>query len=149
MIAKVQLWGRTIGAVTLDDGREVAAFQYDPEFARSGIEISPLTMPLSKRVYEFPTLSRLTFRGLPGLCGFRTATGCHFPPHDNIGSLLIPGRRRLDSNPCATHGWLAWHSIAGLLDTRQGFLATRPFRSPHQPSPKPACSVARPCSKWR
>lgn len=29
MIAKVRLWGRTIGAVSLDEGREVAAFQYD------------------------------------------------------------------------------------------------------------------------
>ena len=47
MIAKVQLWGRTIGAVSLDEGREVAAFQYDADFARSGIELSPLVMPPS------------------------------------------------------------------------------------------------------
>ena len=67
MIAKVQLWGRTIGAVSLDDGRDVAAFQYDPEFARSGIELSPLSMSSSKRVYEFPALPRNTFHGLPGL----------------------------------------------------------------------------------
>ena len=45
MIAEVQLWGRTIGAVSLDEGRDVAAFQYHPEFARSGIELSPLLMP--------------------------------------------------------------------------------------------------------
>ena len=38
MIAEVQLWGRTIGAVSLDQGREIAAFQYDREFASSGIE---------------------------------------------------------------------------------------------------------------
>ena len=67
MIAKVQLWGRTIGAVALDAGRDVAAFQYAAEFARSGIELSPLTMPLSERVYEFPTLPPITFHGLPGL----------------------------------------------------------------------------------
>ena len=67
MIAKVRLWGRTIGAVSLDEGRDVAAFQYDAEFARSGIELSPLTMPLSDRVYEFSTLPRNTFHGLPGL----------------------------------------------------------------------------------
>lgn len=67
MIAKVELWGRTIGAVSLDDGREVAAFQYDADFARSGIEVSPLSMPLSERVYEFPALSRVAFHGLPGL----------------------------------------------------------------------------------
>ena len=67
MIAKVRLWGRTIGAVSLDEGRDVAEFQYDAEFARSGIELSPLTMPLSDRVYEFSTLPRNTFHGLPGL----------------------------------------------------------------------------------
>ena len=48
-------------------GRDYAAFQYDPAFARSGIELSPLTMPLSERVYEFPALPRGTFHGLPGL----------------------------------------------------------------------------------
>lgn len=67
MIAKVQLWGRTIGAVSLDEGRDVAAFQYDSDFARSGIELSSLTMPLSDRVYEIPALPRNTFHGLPGL----------------------------------------------------------------------------------
>lgn len=67
MIAKVQLWGRTIGAVSMDEGRSVAAFQYDRDFAASGIELSPLVMPLSNRVYEFPALSRDTFHGLPGL----------------------------------------------------------------------------------
>ena len=67
MIAKVELWGRTIGAVSLDEGRNVAAFQYDSDFARSGIELSPLMMPLSDRVYEFPALPIDTFRGLPGL----------------------------------------------------------------------------------
>lgn len=67
MIAEIRLWGRTIGAVSLDDGREVSAFQYDPEFAQSGIELSPLTMPLNTKVFEFPELPRPTFYGLPGL----------------------------------------------------------------------------------
>ncbi|MCB1964597.1 MAG: type II toxin-antitoxin system HipA family toxin, partial [Candidatus Accumulibacter sp.] len=67
MIAGVRLWGRTIGAVSLEAGRDHAAFQYEPAFARSGIELSPLVMPLSDRVYEFPTLPRETFHGLPGL----------------------------------------------------------------------------------
>ena len=67
MIAKVRLWGRTIGAVSLDDRRDVAAFQYDAEFARSGIELSSLVMPVRDRVYEFPGLPRNTFHGLPGM----------------------------------------------------------------------------------
>jgi serine/threonine-protein kinase HipA len=67
MIAQARLWGRRIGAVSLEAGRDVAAFEYDPQFARSGIELAPLTMPLSDRVYEFPALPRNTFHGLPGL----------------------------------------------------------------------------------
>lgn len=67
MIAEVRLWGRTIGAVSLEEGREVAAFQYDADFARSGIELSPLVMPLSGQVHQFPALPRNTFYGLPGL----------------------------------------------------------------------------------
>jgi len=66
-VAEVRLWGRTIGAVSLDEGNDVAAFEYDPAFAGSGIEIAPLMMPLSSRVFIFPELSRKTFYGLPGL----------------------------------------------------------------------------------
>ena len=66
-VAEVRLWGRTIGAVSLGDEDDVASFEYDSAFARSGIEISPLVMPLSRRVYSFPELSSQTFAGLPGL----------------------------------------------------------------------------------
>ncbi|MFP5348980.1 MAG: HipA N-terminal domain-containing protein, partial [Gammaproteobacteria bacterium] len=66
-VAEVRLWGRTIGAVSLADGETVAAFEYEPAFAQSGIQISPITMPLSRRVYRFPALARETFYGLPGL----------------------------------------------------------------------------------
>ena len=66
-LAEVRLWGRTIGAVSLEDGEAFAAFQYDPAFVRSGIQVSPLTLPLDDRVHVFPELSRRTFHGLPGL----------------------------------------------------------------------------------
>ena len=65
--AWVSLWGRKIGAVVLGEGDDIASFEYDPAFAGSGIEVSPLTMPLSTRVYSFPELSRKSFHGLPGL----------------------------------------------------------------------------------
>jgi serine/threonine-protein kinase HipA len=66
-VAEVKLWGRTIGAVSLEDDGDYAAFQYDPEFAQSGIELSPINMPLTGRTYTFPQLPRRTFHGLPGL----------------------------------------------------------------------------------
>jgi serine/threonine-protein kinase HipA len=65
--AMVKLWGRTIGAVALGDSAETATFEYDPAFSKSGIEVAPLTMPLSRRLYSFPSLRPETFHGLPGL----------------------------------------------------------------------------------
>lgn len=66
-VAEVRLWGRRIGAVSLGDGDEVAAFEYDPDFLSSGIELAPFTMPLAPTIYSFPALARTTFHGLPGM----------------------------------------------------------------------------------
>jgi len=66
-LAEVRLWGRTIGAVSTRGASDHARFQYAPAFADSGIEVAPLTLPLSKGTYRFPELPRHTFRGLPGL----------------------------------------------------------------------------------
>ncbi|TXH28936.1 MAG: type II toxin-antitoxin system HipA family toxin [Elusimicrobia bacterium] len=66
-VAEVRLWGRSIGAVSVEDAGSVARFQYSGEFARSGIQVSPLRMPLSTQVFAFPGLARETFHGLPGL----------------------------------------------------------------------------------
>jgi serine/threonine-protein kinase HipA len=65
--AEVRLWERTIGAVSLEDGAAIATFEYDPVFTGSGIEVAPLMMPLSNRLYSFPVLKLETFHGLPGL----------------------------------------------------------------------------------
>lgn len=66
-VAEVRMWGTRIGAVSLEDGADVAAFAYDPGFIGSGIEPSPLMMPLSPNVFTFPGLSRQSFHGLPGM----------------------------------------------------------------------------------
>ena len=66
-IAEVKIWGSTIGAVVLEDDQRTASFQYDSDFAQSGIEVAPLMMPLSDRVYSFPALAQESFHGLPGL----------------------------------------------------------------------------------
>jgi serine/threonine-protein kinase HipA len=66
-LAEVRLWGRTIGAVSVQPGSAVGSFQYDAEFVRSRIEVSPIVMPLATSVYRFPELSTAAFHGLPGL----------------------------------------------------------------------------------
>ena len=80
-LAEVKLWGRTIGAVSLDSGKQCANFQYEPSFVESGIELAPLTMPLSHQVYFFPNLSSKTYHGLPGLLADSLP--------DKFGNLLI------------------------------------------------------------
>jgi len=65
--ARVLLWGSVIGAVTWLEDREIGVFQYAPDFLKSGIQLSPLMMPLGEFPYEFPALARNTFKGLPGL----------------------------------------------------------------------------------
>jgi serine/threonine-protein kinase HipA len=66
-VAEVRLWGRRIGAVSLEEGAKTAAFQYEPAFLDSGIELSPIAMPLSSQIYQFPSLPEVSFHGLPGL----------------------------------------------------------------------------------
>lgn len=65
--ADILLWGSRIGTVALPEDQSFALFEYDHDFLESGIQLSPITMPLAGRVYSFPELSRESFHGLPGL----------------------------------------------------------------------------------
>ncbi|MEG1434095.1 MAG: type II toxin-antitoxin system HipA family toxin [Gordonibacter sp.] len=65
--AHVSLWGTRIGAVQQDGADDIPVFNYDPDFLRSGIELSPLEMPLSGAIYSFPALKGESFHGLPGM----------------------------------------------------------------------------------
>lgn len=65
--AQVYLWGTRIGFVAFDDTTGLGSFEYDTAFLTSGIEVSPIMMPLSGRVFVFPELPRKSFYGLPGL----------------------------------------------------------------------------------
>lgn len=83
--AEVRLWGSTIAAISLEDEAATADFEYTPEFAESGIEISPLRMPLRRfHVYRFPALAEESFHGLPGLLADSLP--------DRYGSALIDAR---------------------------------------------------------
>ena len=65
--SRVDLWGTPIGAVTWDSDRALGFFEYHPDFVPSGIQVAPLTMPLSGSVYSFPGLGIDCFHGLPGM----------------------------------------------------------------------------------
>lgn len=52
-----------VGAVSFDTEKGLGSFEYDPGFVKNGVELSPIKMPLSNRIYSFPELDFNTFKG--------------------------------------------------------------------------------------
>jgi Uncharacterized protein related to capsule biosynthesis enzymes len=63
----VKLWGVSVGAAYWEQKTKSASFEYYPNFIKKGLEVSPISMPLSSNIYSFPELNFKTFKGLPGL----------------------------------------------------------------------------------
>lgn len=59
----VKLWGKEVGVLAEINGK--IYFQYDREFLTKHLEISPLHLPLSSKVYETSTFTH--FQGLAGV----------------------------------------------------------------------------------
>lgn len=66
---EVRIWGQTVGAVALDPRLGYYAFEFDPRFAASGIDLAPLAMPLAKarEPFVFTDLPEASFKRLPAL----------------------------------------------------------------------------------
>jgi serine/threonine-protein kinase HipA len=121
--ATVRLWGTDIGYVSLAEGEQLASFEYDRDFLRSGIELSPIRMPLSPQVYSFPELAFRSFRGLPGLLADSLP--------DKFGNAVIDtwlatqGRRPESFNAVERLCYIGTRGM-GALEFKP---ATNPFRS--------------------
>lgn len=65
----VELWGKQVGAVARDPDTGFYAFEFDPKFVQSGIELAPLEMPLSEasEPFIFPSLPIETYQRLPAM----------------------------------------------------------------------------------
>ena len=67
-VAKVRMFGMDVGTFRWDSQFNLARFEYDPAFAETGLEPSPIMMPVqSGRIYAFGALNWDTFNGLPGM----------------------------------------------------------------------------------
>ena len=66
---EVFLWGKFVGAAALDPNLNYYVFAYDKTFGKSGIEISPLHMPLNseERLFAFTDLPEATYKRLPAM----------------------------------------------------------------------------------
>ncbi len=126
---EVYVWGKRAGAVALDPKLGYYAFEYDPEFVATRIELAPLSMPLAaaRDPYVFPSLPELTYRRLPALLADSLP--------DDFGSALIDA-------------WMASHGVAQTAITSLdrlaymgkrglGALEFKPARGPSMKSSTP------------
>jgi len=66
-VCEVQYDGILVGTLAYTDESSFASFEYDPDWVQGGFSLSPLYMPLSREVYQFPSLSAETYKGLPAV----------------------------------------------------------------------------------
>jgi serine/threonine-protein kinase HipA len=129
------MWGRSVGAVALDPAIGFYAFEYQPAFVRSGIELAPLTMPLSSAAggpFVFPDLAEATYRRLPGLLADALP--------DDFGNALIDAwmaREGVAASQITSLDRLAYMGKRGL-----GALEFKPTRGPKASSSTTAIEMA-------
>lgn len=119
-VIEVCVWGQAVGAAALDPKLGFYAFEYDPEFVKSGIELAPLTMPLAKASYVFTDLPELTYKRLPALLADALP--------DDFGNTLIDGwmaAKGVEHSQITPLDRLAYMGKRGM-----GALEFRPARSP-------------------
>jgi len=126
---EVRAWGQQVGAVALDPRLGYYAFAYSPEWRRSGIELAPLTLPLTaaQEVLIFPNLPEATFHRLPGMLADALP--------DAFGNALIDAwmaKQGIAKNEITTLDRLAYMGKRGV-----GALEFKPAHGSHTESSAP------------
>jgi serine/threonine-protein kinase HipA len=133
-IVEVRIWGKAVGAVALDPALGYYAFEYQPTFVRSGIELAPLTMPLqaAREPFVFTDLPEATYRRLPGMLADALP--------DDFGNALIDAwmaREGVEKSEITSLDRLAYMGKRGL-----GALEFKPARGPKPPKATTAIEMA-------
>jgi len=128
-VIEVWVWGRFAGAVALDPSLGYYAFEYDPTWKRTGVELSPFHMSLreSRSIYVFPTLPEATYFRLPALLADALP--------DDFGNALIDAwmaQRGIVKSSVTVLDRLAYMGKRGM-----GALEFRPARGAHKESSAP------------
>ncbi len=121
---EVRIWDTSVGAVALDPALGYYAFEYQPAFAKSGVELAPLAMPLSaaREPFVFPELAELTYRRLPGMLADALP--------DDFGNLLVDAwmaQAGIEKSGITSLDRLAYMGKRGL-----GALEFKPSRGPRR-----------------
>jgi serine/threonine-protein kinase HipA len=122
-VVEVRCWGSRVGAVALDERSGFYAFEYEPSWAESNIELAPTTMPThaDTRTFLFPALPVDTYQRMPSMIAdslpdaFGNALTTAYLANEGIAPDEITGLDRL-----------AYLGTRGI-----GALEFRPVRGPH------------------
>ena len=103
---RVFLWGKPVGAF-VQHTPGYYAFEYEPSFLTSGLDIAPLKMPLKNGTgpYAFTEFGHNAFQGLPGIFADSLP--------DGFGNALIGG-----APPEAEEvfdPWCGWHDQHAIM----------------------------------
>lgn len=128
-VIEVRIWGKRAGAVAPDPRLGCYVFAYDPAWKQGGIELAPLTMPLSdtRPVFAFPYLAEPSYKHLPGLLADALP--------DDFGNALIDAwmaTKGVEKRAITTLDRLAYMGKRGM-----GALEFRPARGAHRESAEP------------
>ena len=66
-VVSVKYKEHDVGAVSFNTQTGIGSFEFEPRFIKTGIELSPIKMPLSRKIYSFPEADPVAFNGLPGM----------------------------------------------------------------------------------
>ncbi len=119
--AEVWLWGTKVGYLYQPEGSKLVQFEYNKDFLRSGIEISPIMLPLSETVYSFDDLV-----GVPAFKGTAGVFADSLP--DKFGNKLIDAW--LTSQGRAKDSFTVIERLCYTGDRGMGALEYRPSNSP-------------------
>jgi serine/threonine-protein kinase HipA len=125
-VVEVHMWDTHIGSVTLDRAYGYYVFNYTPEFADTGIEPSPLQMPLSEEGYIFTDLPEATYKRLPAMLSDALP--------DDFGNALI--NRYMADHGISAPDVTPLDRLAYMSNRAMGALVFKPSRGPtaHKPT---------------
>ncbi|MCS5719102.1 type II toxin-antitoxin system HipA family toxin [Herbiconiux sp. CPCC 205763] len=124
-VIEVRAWDRLVGAIALDPGSEYFAFEYDPDWVEGGIELAPLSTPLTERVQVYPGLPEPTYHRLPPFVADALP--------DDFGNALVTAY--LASQGVERRSITALDRLAYLGRRGMGALEFRPTRGPQRRKP--------------
>jgi serine/threonine-protein kinase HipA len=124
-VVEVYLWQTHIGSIALDPAYGFYAFSYTPEFVSTGIEPSPLQMPLSNETYLFTDLPDQTYKRLPAMLSDALP--------DDFGNALI--NRYMADHGIEAPDVTPLDRLAYMSHRAMGALVFKPARGPRTQTP--------------